>query len=421
MRKRPNVHILWLKTELLHPLDKGGRIRTYQMLRHLVREHRITYLTLDDGQRDANAIQSAKEYCSDLICIPARTARRGTPRFYWQLARNLASSLPYSVGKYRSSSMEREITRLTRPGSVDLVVCDFLFPAVNMPTQVPIPMLLFQHNVEAMIWHRHAAVATNPLRRGYMHRQWRRMHAFERDQCRRFDHVVAVSPEDVAWFANAYGVRSLSHVPTGVDTDYFRPSYAVPSDPHNIVFTGSMDWLPNEDAVGHFADAVLPRITTAFPTATFSIVGRNPSPSVVALGHKHAAIHVTGTVADVRPYLERARVFVVPLRIGGGTRLKIFEAMAMEKAIVTTSVGAEGLPVHDGEHLLIADTPAAFADAVLRLLRDPPYATALGARAAALVRSRFGWQHAAEKFTEICLRTVNPSLPFDARTLVHTS
>lgn len=414
------MHILWLKTELLHPLDKGGRIRTYQMLRHLVRDHRITYLTLDDGQRDANAVQRAGEYCTELICIPTRAASRGTPRFYWKIARNLGSSLPYSVGKYRSSRMEQEIERLAKPASVDLVVCDFLFPAVNMPARVPVPTVLFQHNVEAMIWHRHAAVASHPLRRAYMQRQWRRMYTFERDQCRRFDHVVAVSPEDVAWFSNTYGVGAVSHVPTGVDTDYFRPRHTSTPDPFGLLFTGSMDWMPNEDAVGHFAEAVLPRISAAYPRVTFSIVGRNPPPHVVALGHKHASIQVTGTVPDVRPHLERASIFVVPLRIGGGTRLKIFEAMAMEKAIVSTSVGAEGLPVRDGEHLLIADTPSAFADAVTRLLREPAFAAELGTRAAELVRSRFGWKHAAEQFMSICSRAVTPSLS-NARLLVHSS
>ena len=414
------MHILWLKTELLHPLDKGGRIRTYQMLRHLVRDHRVTYLTLDDGQRDGNAVERASEYCTDLIRVPTRSASKRRPRFYWQLARNLISSLPYSVWKYRSPAMEREIIRLANPRSVDLVVCDFLFPAVNVPARLPVPTVLFQHNVEAMIWHRHAAVASHPLRRAYMHRQWRRMYTFERDQCRRFDHVVAVSPEDVATFANTYGVGAVSHVATGVDTEYFRPTHTAAPDPHSLLFTGSMDWMPNEDGVAYFAEAMLPRIAASHPQATLNIVGRNPTPPVLALAHRQARIKVTGTVPDVRPYLERAQVFVVPLRIGGGTRLKIFEAMAMEKAIVTTSVGAEGLPVRDGEHLLIADTPSAFADAITRLLRDPPYAAALGARAAELVRSRFGWQHAAEQFIEICSRTVDASSP-NVQPLVHTS
>jgi glycosyltransferase involved in cell wall biosynthesis len=323
------------------------------------------------------------------------------------------------VAKYRSSTMERALSALLERSSIDLVVCDFLFPAVNVPAQLPMPAVLFQHNVEAMIWQRHAAVASHPLRRAYLQRQYRRMYAFERAQCRRFDHIVAVSPEDSAWFAREYGVRNVSHVPTGVDTEYFRPTRSARSDENNVLFTGSMDWMPNEDAVAYFAEAILPGVHAEAPRATFSIVGRNPTPAVLALAQRHSSVRVTGTVPDVRPDLESAAVFVVPLRIGGGTRLKIFEAMAMEKAIVTTSVGAEGLPVRDGEHLLIADTAPTFAAAVGKLLRDPAYAAALGARAAELVRSQFGWNRAAEQFAEICLRTATPPAR-NVQTLVHS-
>ncbi|HZI43263.1 MAG TPA: glycosyltransferase [Gemmatimonadaceae bacterium] len=413
------MHILWLKTELLHPLDKGGRIRTYQMLRQLVRDHRVTYLTLDDGCRDADAVERAAEYCTDLVRVPTRMSAKGSTRFYWELARNLASPLPYAVAKYRSPAMEEALLRLIERTSVDLVVCDFLFPAVNVPSPLPVPAALFQHNVEAMIWQRHAAVASHPLRRAYLERQWHRMYAFEKAQCRRFDHVVAVSPEDSAWFAREYGVRNVSHVPTGVDTEYFRPTRGTRSNPNTILFTGSMDWMPNEDAVTYFAEAILPGVQAEVPQATISIVGRNPTPAVLGLTQRHSSVRVTGTVPDVRPYLESAALFVVPLRIGGGTRLKIFEAMAMEKAIVTTSVGAEGLPVRDGEHLLIADTVPAFASAVVKLLRDPSYAAALGQRAGELVRSRFGWDRAAEQFAEICLQTAAPPAQ-NVQTLVHS-
>ena len=412
------MHIVWLKTELLHPLDKGGRIRTYQMLRHLAREHRVTYLTLDDGNRDVDAIERAAEYCTDLIRVPVRTSTKRSLRFYGELARNLASPLPYAVAKYRAPAMEAEILRTVASKAVDLIVCDFLAPAVNVPAGLPVPTVLLQHNVEAVIWQRHAAVASHPLLRAYLRGQWRRMHRFEGAQCRRFDHVVAVSPEDGACFSREYGLRDVLHVPTGVDTEYFRPTGTIGGDPYEVLFTGSMDWMPNVDAVQYFADAILGRIADEVREASFSIVGRNPSPAVQALAEKSSRIRVTGTVPDVRPYLERAAVVVVPLRVGGGTRLKIFEAMAMEKAIVATSIGAEGLPVRHGEHLLIADTPTDFAAAVTRLLRDPPYATALGRRAAELVRSRFGWEHAAACFGDICVSalesatsTVRPLVP----------
>jgi sugar transferase (PEP-CTERM/EpsH1 system associated) len=403
----PDVHILWLKTELLHPLDKGGRIRTYQMLRHLVRDHRITYLTLDDGRRDPDAVERAQEYCTDLVRLPVETAMKGSPQFYWELANNLVSPLPYAIAKYRSSAMEREIVRLSEgDDSIDLLVCDFLASAVNVPNGLPIPTVLFQHNVEALIWDRHAAVATHPLRRAYLRRQSRLMSAFERAQCRRFDHVVAVSRQDAAWFAREYGVSDLSSVATGVDTDYFRPKGTARPEAQRLIYTGSMDWMPNADAVAHFTDAILPAVAAEAPDVRLDVVGRNPSPAVLSLARRDTRVRVTGTVPDVRPYLEAARVFVVPLRIGGGTRLKIFEAMAMEKAIVTTSIGAEGLPVRHGEHVLLADTPAEFADAVLRLLRDPAYAASLGARAAELVRSRFGWIRATDHFADICMNTL---------------
>jgi sugar transferase (PEP-CTERM/EpsH1 system associated) len=407
----PDVHILWLKTELLHPLDKGGRIRTYQMLRHLVRDHRVSYLTLDDGRRDADAVERAHEYCTDLVRLPVLTATKGSPRFYGELASNLLSGLPYAIAKYRSSEMEREVVRRSEGGdSIDLLVCDFLAPAVNVPDSLQIPTVLFQHNVEALIWERHAAVATHPLRRAYLRRQWRRMVAFERAQCRRFDHVVAVSAEDAAWFAREYGVSDVSSVSTGVDTEYFRPTGTERQEPRRLIYTGSMDWMPNADAVSYFTDAILPAVAAEAPDVSLDIVGRNPSPAVLSLA-RDPRVRVTGTVPDVRPYLEAARVFIVPLRVGGGTRLKIFEAMAMEKAIVTTAVGAEGLPVRDGEHVLLADTPAAFAKAVVRLLRDPAYAAALGAQAAQLVRSRFGWHHATEQFADICMSTLAAASP----------
>src|SRR5690348_2588741 len=345
--RHPDVHILWLKTELLHPLDKGGRIRTYQMLRHLLRDHRITYLTLDDGHRGADAVERATEYCTDLVRVPLRTSSKGSLRFYGELASNVASSLPYAVSKYRSTAMRHSLSHLLATQQIDVLVCDFLAPAVNVPSTLPVPAVLFQHNVEALIWHRHATVASDPLRRMYLEMQRRRMYAFERTQCRRFDHVVAVSPEDAAWFAREYGVSAASHVPTGVDTEYFRPSGAIRRAADEVLFTGSMDWIPNEDAARFFTEAVLPTVAAARPEVKFTVVGRNPTPAVRSLADRDPRVSVTGTVGDVRPYLERAGVFVVPLRVGGGTRLKIFEAMAMEKAIVSTSIGAEGLPVRD--------------------------------------------------------------------------
>lgn len=404
------MRILWLKTELLHPVDKGGRIRTYHMLKELKREHHITYLTLDDGTAASDARARATEYCHELIVIPHRTRAKFTPGFYLDLTRNLLTRLPYFIMKYESQPMRDEIEKRTAKGSFDVVVCDFLMPSVNLPARLPCATVLFQHNVEAMIWKRHYQVQQNPIKKFYLYGQWRKAFAFERLMSRRFDQVIAVSREDAETMQSDYGISTVSDVPTGVDTDYFYPAGSGQREPHNLVFTGSMDWLPNHDAIQFFIREIMPRIRQCLPSVSLTVVGRNPYPELIELSKRDPDITVTGRVDDVRPYMERAAAYIVPLRIGGGTRLKIYEAMAMEKPVISTTVGAEGLPVNHERELLLADTPETFAAAVVRVLSDEALANSLSAHAATLVREHFGWNKAAQKFAEVCQRITRKPL-----------
>jgi glycosyltransferase involved in cell wall biosynthesis len=398
------LRILWLKTELLHPVDKGGKIRTYQMLKALKREHYVTYLTLDDGTADSDAVERATEYCHELVRIRHSTREKFSAGFYAELAANLFSSLPYFMKKYESAEMRREVAERARAGDFDVLVCDFLNPAVNVPHALPVPTVLFQHNVEAMIWKRHYEVQTHPLKKAYLYGQWRKAFAYERAACRRFDMVVTVSRDDTETIRNDYGVPNVSDVPTGVDTEFFRPVEGVSVEPDSLVFTGSMDWLPNEDAIQFFTREIMPLIRERRPEVKLTVVGRKPYASLLELSKRDPSIIVTGRVEDVRPFMERAAAYIVPIRIGGGTRLKIYEAMAMEKPVVSTTVGAEGLPVRDGQDLLIADTPRAFADAVVRVLTDAELARGLGERSASTVREQFGWDKVAAVFAEACGR-----------------
>ena len=402
------MHILWLKTELLHPVDKGGKIRTYNMLKELKRNHRVTYLTLDDGTTKAHekAHEKADEYCHELICVPHRLRPKFTSGFYAELLENLFSNLPYAIKKYASAGMRQEIVERTKRKSFDILVCDFLAPAVNLPQQLTCPSVLFQHNVEALIWKRHYESQQNPLKKAYLYGQWLKMRAFERKACARFDFVVAVSRDDRELMQQDYQLKNVSEVPTGVDTAFFTRNGQERPVSNNLVFTGSMDWLPNEDAIRYFTEQIMPRIKTAVPDVTLTVVGRDPYPGLIELSKRDPSVIVTGRVEDVRPYMERAAVYIVPLRIGGGTRLKIYEAMAMEKPIVSTSIGAEGLPVRHQEELLVADTPEDFAGAVVSLLRDQSVAAGLGQRAATRVRREFGWDKVAESFAAICERVV---------------
>jgi glycosyltransferase involved in cell wall biosynthesis len=284
----------------------------------------------------------------------------------------------------------------------DRIVCDFLVPAINLPQRLPSPALLFTHNVEAEIWRRHADAATSGLRKRLYRGQSTRMRRFEGRTMARFDRVLAVSDVDRDTLQRIYP-RSLtapvSVIPTGVDTAYFSPGPRDPSGARRIVFTGSMDWLPNVDAVVFFCREILPLIRQDEPDVTFTIVGRSPTPVVQRLA-EDPWIDVTGRVDDVRPFLAASTVNVVPLRIGGGTRLKIFEAMAAGRAVVSTSVGAEGLPIESGRHLLLADDPAAFARSVVTLLRDSEKRQAMESEARAFVAARYDWAAAATHFEQ---------------------
>ena len=396
------MRILWLKTELLHPVDKGGKIRTYHLLKQLKADHQITYLTLDDGSAPADAEDNAIEYCHDLIRVPHSTREKFSTGFYADLALNVTSPLPYAIRKYKSEQMTKAIEQATAKVHFDVIICDFLAPAVNLPRDLKTPVVLFQHNVEASIWQRHYEIQKNAVKKRYLYWQWRKMQKFERDACRRVDCVIAVSEADAEMMQRDYGLAKVYDIPTGVDVDFFKPTRDIKARSNSLVFTGSMDWLPNEDAMQYFINDVMPLVRKAVPDLRLTIVGRSPYPSLVELAQRDPNIAVTGRVDDVRPYMEEATAFIVPIRIGGGTRLKIYEAMAMEKPVISTTVGAEGLPVRDGKELMLADDPKAFADAVVRVLSDSTLATQLGKSAAELVRQNFGWRGVSENMAQVC-------------------
>jgi sugar transferase (PEP-CTERM/EpsH1 system associated) len=390
------MRILWLKSDLLLPLDKGGSLRTWHLLRHLARVHQITYLSFGETATDSTSPGDMSQVAERVITIKRRERPKGSMRFYLDVAAHLANPLPYAVGTYRSTAFRSTIANLVDQHPFHIVVCDFLMPAVNVPPALPCASVLFTHNVESEIWRRHAETHSGSFTHGLYDTQYRRMLAYEDCALQRFDGILTVSDADRETFTRLYPdarVKPMWVIPTGVDIDYFAP-IATPASEPRLVFTGSMDWLPNEDAMRFFCQDVLPLIRAEEPRTRLSIVGRMPTPAVRALAEEH--IEVTGTVADVRPYMRKAAVYIVPLRIGGGTRLKIFEAMAMGQAVVSTTVGAEGLPVVDGEHALIADGPRAFAAAVVSLLRDSRRRQALAAAARKLVVDHYGWSAAAE-------------------------
>ena len=404
------MKILWLKSEILHPVDKGGKIRSYEMLRNLKRHHAVTYISFRQGSDTADSIGRSVEYADRLITVDSNPPRRYSAAFYADLAANVASGLPYAIQKYQSEQMRNVIQRVLREDNYDLLVCDFLTPSINLPGKIPIPSIIFQHNVESQIWRRHYQTSDNMVEKAYFYGQFRRMQRFEGKALRQFDAVVAVSEADRNTMSQLFGVDRIYCVPTGVDTTYYAPGEhnegaredAPNRNPYELVFTGSMDYLPNEDAILYFAESILPIILQRQPEVTLTVVGRNPTPRIIALARSNPTIKVTGAVPDVRPYVGRAACFIVPIRIGGGTRLKIFEAMAMAKPVVSSSIGAEGLPVSDGVDLFLADDAHAFAERVLEVIADRKMAERIACQGRALVTSKFSWESVTEEFVGIC-------------------
>ena len=400
------MKLLWLNSGLLLPLDKGGKLRTWHVMRHLAARHEITYLSFEDRSRSEADRTGMREVCAHLETVPRRDAGKGTWRFYAGAAGRIVDPAPYAVGKYRSGAYRARLQALLARERFDAVICDFLPPVVNLPARLACPSILFTHNVEAEIWRRHAETAGNPLARLLLTQQWKRMLRFERAAVGRFDLVLAVSDADRRTLERLYGgalAAPIHVVQTGVQTDYFTPAAAAPSRAH-LVFTGSMDWLPNEDGMTYFCRDILPRVREAEPDATLSIIGRAPTPAVQRLA-EIPGVEVTGRVDDVRPHIARGSVYIVPLRIGGGTRLKIFEAMSMAKAVVSTTVGAEGLPVTHGRDIAIADEPTRFAHAIVHLIRDTQARRTMEAAARRLVVERYDWSAVAQDF-EKALRRV---------------
>lgn len=399
------MRILWVKTDFLHPTTKGGHIRTLEILRRLHARHEIHYVALTDSGSPEGPRRSA-EYCSRSYPVRHSVPRKDSPAFLGQLAVGLISRLPVTIRRCRSAGMRRRILRLLAAHSFDSLVCDFLAPASNIPSLSE--WVLFQHNVESAIWQRHAEHARDPVRRMYLRLQASRMLAYEGRLCREAGEIIAVSNQDAGMMRRWFGVSRIAVVPTGVDVDYFsRP--APVSRVADLVFVGSMDWLPNVDGVTWFVREVLPRLRKRRPDCTVAIVGRTPARAVAGLAARDPRILVTGTVDDVRPWLWGSTVSIVPLRIGGGTRLKIYEAMAAGVPVVSTAVGAEGLEVSSPENIRLADTPDDFAAACAELLERAEVRARQARAARAVVHSRCSWEAVAGAFEEILERRRAPA------------
>lgn len=400
--------LLFISPRFLFPLDQGGRIRTANTLRHMKGgAFDITLMSPVPPGAERFAEQTAA-LCDRFVSWPQ------TPMSRLRRAVALAGTLPVAVAADASAAGRRLVAEelAKRP---DVVLVDFPHAAVLLPDQVAVPSLMFTHNVEAEIFSRHAQVVDGPMR-WIWRDQARKMSRFEGETLRRFDAVIAVSVRDAEALRETYALRHVEPVETGVDVDYY--AFRAPGDAPafgpaegTVAFTGSMDSRSNVEGVGFLMREVWPLVLQARPQARAIIVGRNPPDALVAEARARGlAWEFSGFVEDVRPYVARAHVYAIPLRVGSGTRIKVFEAMAMGCPVVSTSLGVEGLAVRDGVDYLAADTAADFSAAVLALLDHASRRQALASTARALVVERFAWSRVTRRFEALCLAAARRSV-----------
>lgn len=396
--------LVFVSTRFLFPTDSGGKIRTTQVLRGLKGGafHIRLLMPVSATLREefADEIDSV---CDELIGWDEKRE----PRFGGAI-RKLAGifdsrPIPVLSDGHRPAQLiiERELRR-----DPAVVVFDFPHSAVLAPPRIRCPSVMFTHNIEAEIFRRHRDVARTFLHRWLWSNQYAKMLRYERDVLNSFDTTIAVSERDREFFRDEYGVSNCKAIPTGVDTEFFE--YRSPDAAFQVVFCGSMDWMANIDGIEYFHDQVWPLIRKAEPKARMKVVGRKPPDSLVkSVAARSSEWEFTGFVDDVRDHIAGAGVFVIPLRVGGGTRIKAFEAMAMGCPVVSTSIGIEGLPIEDGTHYLNADSDAKFADAVVTLMHDKARRVTMAESARAIVEQEFGFRKVAAIFEDICLRTAD--------------
>jgi len=384
----------------LFPTDRGARVRSLNLFQRLAKRIKIHVVSPADPVSDAEAISKMEQIFQSCTPICWQEAAPRSPRFYFELFTNQFCRLPYSIAKCIPPEFGLKVQLVSRREEVDLVLCDFLHTAPAVLGWSATPKVVFEHNVEFQLRKRQWFVETNTVRKHVFAAEWRKTHAIESEVCRTFDHVITVSEEDRETLKREFCIPHVSAIPTGVDADFYHP-WSVSPRPRQLVFVGSMDWHPNEDAMIWFVEEIYPRIRQQVSHARLTIVGRSPSLRLRKAVSRDASIHLTNWVPDVRPYLAEAEVVVVPLRIGGGTRIKIPEAMAMEKPVVSTSLGAEGLGLTNNRDIKLADQSQEFADAVIELLSDSVKREQMGRAARTTVLQEHSWEAAVDKFEEI--------------------
>lgn len=389
--------LLFLTPDLPYPPHQGAAIRTFNLIKNLAPSHEIHLLSFVQQSNASRRPGTLSTYCANMATVPApsRSSKSRALSVLFSSKPDMALRLPSRrFANQLRLCLLRERFDFVQVEAIEMAQYGLAVKRMSLPSQ---PQVVFDDiNAEYLLQKRafESDVGHPPHWLGALYSliQWQKLRRYEAKVCRQVDRVVVVSPADREALLELVPELHSTVVPNGVDTSYYTPTEREKESDTTLVFTGKMDFRPNVDAVLWFAREVLPLIREAVPQARLRVVGRNPHPRLKPLAGR-TDITLTGYVDDVRPHVAEAGVYVVPLRVGGGTRLKVLEAMSMGKAIVTTSLGREGIDVADGRELVIADDASAFARSVVDLLRDREGRRELGRAARSLAESNHDWRH----------------------------
>jgi polysaccharide biosynthesis protein PslH len=393
------LNILFISHLPASPPRFGAQARIHGLMSQLGQRHDVTAVTLFYNEFDPDECRRAMQaYCREVVMVPNHYGREGPSKRLLQF-QSLASTRSFERRLYRLPALQQSLDRLLRARRFDVVNLEFTFLGHCDLRQAPpgekLPALVVDsHNIDYDLARQYARDSSGLFRRLYAEANWRKLRREELAIYRDADGVYLCSATDERRLLDeAPGVRTAV-IPNGADVEYYQPrSNDPPPDGRTVVFFGHLSYFPNVDGVSHFLKDIWPRIAEANPKAVCKIIGGRPPPSLLALAGPR--VEVTGFVEDLRPHLAAAAAVVVPLRLGGGTRLKIVEAMAMGKAIVSTTVGADGIEAVPGRDILVEDRPVNFADAVNRLLAEPALAARVGQSARRLALERYAWSGGA--------------------------
>ena len=390
------MKILFLSITVPFPPTDGGRIRVLNLLKQIAQKNQISFLALETTPTDLEGITYLRELGIDAHLV--QHAPNLPPLRLQTIVRAFIKKQPITVARYYFPAFRQKFDALLANNAFDLIDYEY-FHAAQYRVKADLPTLLTAHNVDSHIWCRLCERTDNPMRKFLFWTQKRAFNRYERVMLPKFDAIACTSEIDRALLQNICPDVTIEVIPNGVDTELYQPNHTLEEEA-TLVYTGSMDWYPNEDAVLYLADEIFPLIQARHANVKFYIVGQDATAQVRKLAER-PGITVTGRVADVKPYIARATVYVVPLRIGSGTRLKILEALAMEKAVVSTTIGEEGLNLIDGEEIVIADKPVRFADAVIQLIADKGMRQRIGKQGRQRVEADYDWRRIGEKLHQL--------------------